>query len=172
MGRITLDKSVIDTNSVKISGWFLETDDRLIQLCDKDFELKIKAEDCTIDYMKSSDPVVLYGKADSVLSDGNICITGRVTRSSVGRDRFYCETGKKEYTKAKSFCRKASDRNVEFVKIGMQGDFEYVRVDLESEYTAKIYVKGRVRKLVSARDVYCKGDIFKSRSELSTYISK
>ena len=165
MGRITLDKSVIDTNSVKISGRFLETDDRLIQLCDKDFELKI-------DYMKSSDPVVLYGKADSVLSDGNICITGRVTRSSVGRDRFYCETGKKEYTKAKSFCRKASDRNVESVKIGMQGDFDYVRVDLESEYTAKIYVEGRVRKLVSARDVYCKGDIFKSRSELSTYISK
>lgn len=79
---------------------------------------------------------------------------------------------KKEYTKAKSFCRKATDRNVESVKIGMQGDFEYVRVDLESEYTAKIYVEGKVRKLVSASDVYCKGDIFKSRSELSTYISK
>lgn len=172
MGRVTLDKSVIDTNSVKISGRFLETDNRLIQLCDEDFELKIKGEDCMIDYMKSSDPVVLCGKVESVLSDGNVCITGRVTRSSVGRDRFYCETGKREYTKAKSFCRKATDKDVESVKIGIQGDFEYIRVDLESEYPAKIYVEGRVGKLVSSKDVYCKGDVYKSRSELSTYISK
>lgn len=81
----------------------METDDRLIQLCNEDFELKIKAEDCMIDYMKSSDPVVLYGKADSVLSNGNICINGRVTRSSVGRDRFYCETGKRSIQKLRVF---------------------------------------------------------------------
>ena len=172
MGRLTLDKTVIDTNSVKIVGRFLETDDRLIQLCDKDFELKIKGEECNIEYMKSSDPVVLCGKIESLLSDGNICISGRVLRSSVGRDRFYCETGKREYIKAKSFCRKATEKGVEQVKISVQGSFEYFKIDLESEYTAKIYVEGSIGKLVSSADLYCKGDVYKSRSELSTYISK
>lgn len=172
MGRLTLDKTVIDTDSVKIVGRFLETNDRLIQLSDTDFELKIRGKDCAIDYMKSSDPVVVYGRADTLLTDGNLCIVGRVSRSSVGRDRFYCETGKKEYMKAKSFCRKATEKGTECVKISLEGSFDYIKVDLDGEFPAKIYLEGSVEKLVSSADLYCKGSVYKSRSELSTYISK
>lgn len=170
MGIVKIGRTEYNASNVEVKGNCVILDGvRKIYVSQDDSNIQVKI------HSKPEDRISLISDVDVIVTGNinrvncrNLCLWGRAFRVSYGSNRFFNTTGKETYRKIKADISKKPENGR--VIVHFYGDFEKLSV-VRSIVPVEVVVSGSITECYSKRDVYCKGDIQRSRIMENGYIS-